>query len=123
MFFNSSLYVAPGLANVTSIIVLKKFRDRIFTTEKLPIFNGENATIILGFLHYLSQICLSLVLVAFEKVPIFGNLKYTFLLLLIMFSLLMVVYCISRNLFIWLSIANIWYMFFCKVFLILLISS
>ena len=34
------------------------------------------------FLQYLSQICLSLILVAFEEiVPIYGNLKYAFLLL------------------------------------------
>ena len=38
--------------------------------KNLPIFNGENATTILGFLQYLSQICLSLILVAL------GNSKF-----------------------------------------------
>ena len=88
MFLNSSLKVALGSANVTGITVctsklvnnigLKKFRD--LQLKKLPIFNGENATTILVFLQYLSQIYLSLSLVVFEKVPVYGNLKYTFLL-------------------------------------------
>ena len=66
MLFNSCLQVALGFTNVTNItactnklvndIGLKKFGDRVFTTEKLPIFNGENATTILVLLQYLSQI-------------------------------------------------------------------
>ena len=80
--------------------------------KKLPIFYGENATAVLVFLQYLSQICSRLILVACEKAPLCGNLKYTFLLLLTVFSLLSVVYWISRNFFIWLSITKIGYLLF-----------
>ena len=88
MFFSYSLKVVLGFANVTSTtactkklvnnIGLEKLRDGVFTTEKTFNFNDEKATTILEFLQYLSQICLSLILVAFEKAPIFGHLKYTF---------------------------------------------
>ena len=87
MFFSSSLQIELGFTNVTNNtactsklinnIGLKKFRDRVFTTEKIYNFNSENATTILAFLQYLSQICLSLILVACEKVLIYGNLKFT----------------------------------------------
>ena len=87
MFFSSNLQIELGFTNVTkntactgklvNNIGLKKFRDRVFTTKKIYNFSSENATTILAFLQYLSQICLSLILVACEKVPIYGNLKFT----------------------------------------------
>ena len=49
----------------------------------------------------------------FENAPIYSNLNcYTFLLLLIVFSLLLVLYWVSRNSFIWLSITKMGYKFF-----------
>ena len=86
MFFSSSLQVALGFASVTSItackgnliynIGLKKSRDRAFTTEKTSNFNGKITTTILVFLKHLSQICLSLILIESEKVPINDNLNF-----------------------------------------------
>ena len=48
MFFNSSLQVTLGFANITSIVVctsklvnnigLKKFRDRVFTSQETSSF-------------------------------------------------------------------------------------
>ena len=80
MFFNFSLQVVFGFANVTNITTFTGKFVKIIVIEflelkKLSIFNGENSSTILAFLQYLSQICLSLILVAFEKVSIYGNLK------------------------------------------------
>ena len=74
---------------------LKKFRNlykKFLQLKKPAIIKGENVTTIFAFLKYLSQIYLSLILAALEKVPMCGNLKYTFLLLLIVFPLFLVVY-------------------------------
>ena len=70
MFFNLSLQVVLRFAIVARIIActykfvnnigLKKFTDRVC--------NDENATTILVFLQYFSQICLTLNLAAFENV-------------------------------------------------------
>ena len=69
MFFSLSLQVVLRFAIVASIIPctykfvnkigLKKFTDRVC--------NDENATTILLFLQYFSQICLTLNLAAFEN--------------------------------------------------------
>ena len=69
MCFNSSLQVALGLANVTSIAAC---------TGKLglSVYNWKNAAAILPFLQYASQTCL--ILIAFEKAPMCDNSKYTF---------------------------------------------
>ena len=77
MFLSSSIRGVFDFANVTQMtaskiklvnnIRLKKFRDRIFATKKLQIFNSGKTTTILLFLQY-SKICLSLFLVALESV-------------------------------------------------------
>ena len=69
MCFNSSLQVALGLANITSIAAC---------TGKLglSVYNWKNAAAILPFLQYASQTCL--ILIAFEKAPMCDNSKYTF---------------------------------------------
>ena len=46
--------------------------------EFLQLKKTYYATTILVFLKHLSKVCLSLILVAFENAPIYGNLKYTF---------------------------------------------
>ena len=59
MFFNSSLQVTLGFANITSIVVctsklvnnigLKKFRDRVFTSQETSSF------ITLALLFYINK--------------------------------------------------------------------
>ena len=68
------------------------------------------------FQQYLSQICLSLIFVAFEKiVPIYGNLKYAFLLVLIVFSLLLVVLNFEKHFYLVIYNINRVHVFFCKM--------
>lgn len=119
MFFNlSPQVVALGFASVTSILVytdklennigLNTFRERVFTIEKPYNFERWKCYYISVF-AILIAICL--ILVAFEKALIYGslkyqlfycyycigNLKFTFLVLLLLFSLFFIVTSYTRK--------------------------